>query len=231
MDLEQIPVQVIRSPRRKTSAIKILESAVEVRVPHWVDHAYVEQLLSERRQWIEKHYAELKNNQNKYELSVTQGHHWPFKGQDYELVWQRGRQAQVTLGADKLHIVISVRAKSPDEQQVKRLLQQWYRQQAEAYLQERLDYWAQKMGLTYRRVQVKSYRRRWGSCSAGGDISLNWRLIMVPIEQIDYVLIHELAHLRHFNHGREFWALVAVYCQEWQTLRKLLNQRSTILQW
>lgn len=231
MNLEQIPVRIIRSPRRKTSVIKILEPAVEVRVPHWVDDSYIRQLLHERRDWIETHYAKLKDNQRRFGLAVTQGHPWPFKGQEYSLLWQQGVKAQVCADADQLQVVISRRSKLPEAEQVSRQLKKWYQHEAEIELQARLDYWSKAMGLTYRSLSVKSYRKRWGSCSAQTDISLNWRLIMLPTPLIDYVVIHELAHITHFNHSRDFWALVACYCTDWKTLRHDLNQRVSLLQW
>ena len=95
------------------------------------------------------------------------------------------------------------------QQQVKTAVTAWLKSKAKTTLLERTAYWANQMGLSYQQVRIKNQRRRWGSCSAKGNINLNWRLIMAPPEVLDYVVVHELAHRVHLNHSHAFWAVVA----------------------
>lgn len=90
-----------------------------------------------------------------------------------------------------------------------RALVNWLRIQARADFLQRIRYWSQRMGVEVNQVRLKDQRTRWGSCSSLGNINLNWRLIQAPSRIIDYVVIHELAHLVELNHSPAFWAIVS----------------------
>ncbi len=80
----------------------------------------------------------------------------------------------------------------------------------------------QTMGLHYNSIFIRGQRTRWGSCSPAGNLTLNWKLLMAPEEIIDYVVIHELTHLKHMNHSKKFWDMVEQYCPDWKRYRKWL---------
>ena len=94
---------------------------------------------------------------------------------------------------------------------------------AAALLRARVDQWAARMGLRHGRVCVKSQRTLWGSCSAKGNLNFNWRLAFAPPQALDYVVIHELAHLRELNHSKRFWKVVEEYCPDFRAHRRWLN--------
>lgn len=101
--------------------------------------------------------------------------------------------------------------------------QEWLRSQAELDLAERLRLRAAEMGLTYGRVAVRDQTSRWGSCSSSTNLAFNWRLVMAPPEVLDYVVVHELAHLVELNHGPRFWAVVERFCPDWRRSRRWLR--------
>lgn len=105
---------------------------------------------------------------------------------------------------DVLHAVLS----SASTERLRPLLEVWGRREAARQLPPRLDQHARRLGLWPTRVSIRGQRTRWGSCSERGQVSLNWRLVLVPWELADYVLVHELCHLRHMDHSRRFWRLV-----------------------
>jgi predicted metal-dependent hydrolase len=109
------------------------------------------------------------------------------------------------------------------------LARRWLVKKAEEYLPKRLMELAQKLGVRYKKVQVRDVRSRWGSCSSKGTISLNWRLIMAPIDVIDYVLIHELAHIVHPNHSKYFWEYVATFCPDYKLHKSWLRKNGHYL--
>jgi predicted metal-dependent hydrolase len=102
-------------------------------------------------------------------------------------------------------------------------LEAWYRRQASGLFREKLDRWCPVIGVTYGRLSIRGQRTRWGSCSPQGNISLNWKLMLVPEPVIDYVIVHELAHRREMNHSPRFWKLVAAYCPGWREYRQWLH--------
>ena len=229
--LGDIDIHIIRSTRRKTAALKIVSDHVEVRVPSWVDSAWVNEFIEANNDWIEKHLTYVKRNHSQFKLDVSQGAQWPYLGDNYSLNWSVSKAKQVVRQADTVHVGLSGRSKLPEAQQVSAQLKAWYQQEANSVLHEVLLYWSQKMGLKFSGLNVKGFKRRWGSCSSAGFIALNWRLVMAERPLIDYVVIHELAHLVHFNHGARFWQLVASYCPDWKARRHALNQRNIWLEW
>ena len=102
-------------------------------------------------------------------------------------------------------------------------LEKWYRGQAKVIFTRKADVFKNVMGVSYNKILIRGQKTRWGSCSPSGTLSLNWKLLMAPEPVIDYVIIHELAHLRHMNHSRKFWELVAKYCPNWKKHRRWLT--------
>ncbi len=109
------------------------------------------------------------------------------------------------------------------------MLTRWLKQQAQDTFLERTQVLGAVMGLAPRRVYVRRLRRRWGSCWPGGSLSLSYHLIMAPPEVLDYVVVHELAHLTHANHAPKFWSLVATYHPEYLARRAWLRTHGPLL--
>ena len=108
-------------------------------------------------------------------------------------------------------------------------LTRFMKRHAAEYLPARVAFWSERMGLHPAKVGLSSARRRWGSCAAHGGIRLNWRLMQAPPAVIDYVVIHELAHLAELNHSPRFWCVVAAHCPDWKLQRDWLKRHSTQL--
>jgi predicted metal-dependent hydrolase len=109
------------------------------------------------------------------------------------------------------------------------LLERWYRDQAASILKRKADGFAIELGVRYSRFSIRGQRTRWASCSHRGTLSFNWRLIMAPEHVVDYVVIHEVAHLREMNHTKRFWGLVAERCPSWRERKKWLDDHGTEL--
>lgn len=231
MDHNNLPYQVVRSKRRKTAQIKVQAEKIEVRIPYWVTDKWVEQWISERSEWIYKKWDEAHRTSRLFNIQIQQGSSIPLLGKSYQLSWQIAANTSVRLNDDLIQVSLAGKSGKPKEEQVKQKLEVWYKQQAEAYLMQRLNYWQNRMGLYSSSLKIKGYKRRWGSCSGSRQITFNWKLIFADDELIDYVVIHEIAHLQHMNHSKSFWLLVEQYCADWKRLRKELNNRAGWLQW
>jgi predicted metal-dependent hydrolase len=109
------------------------------------------------------------------------------------------------------------------------ILESWYRNQAWLYLPLRLRQLAEQLDVQPSRITIRSQKTRWGSCSAYGTISLNWRLMLLPSVLTDYVLVHELCHLRHLDHSPRFWSLLSTLVPLYREHRSALRKASASL--
>ncbi len=220
---------IVRSRKRRTAAIRVEPDAVRVTVPYWVDDRWVEDWVASKTPWIRARLEQMQGARQRYGIEVAQGAEIPVAGARLRLSWEDGARSQVHCEAGLLRLTLSRRGRRPETERAKALLEQWLKGRAAEFIPPRLLHWSQVMGLRYSDMQLKGFRRRWGSCDSKGLISINWRLIFVEPELLDYVLIHELAHLRHFHHGPEFWRLVAQFYPTWKQARQTLYQRSSLL--
>jgi predicted metal-dependent hydrolase len=105
-------------------------------------------------------------------------------------------------------------------------LELWMREQARQLIVDKAKHFSQIIGVAYHRISIRDQKSRWGSCSHLKNLNFNWRLIMAPEAVIDYVIIHELCHLKEMNHSKTFWSVVAWYCPKWREDRQWLNKHS-----
>ncbi|MGH1462168.1 MAG: M48 family metallopeptidase [Neptuniibacter sp.] len=231
MDHNNLPYQVVRSKRRKTAQIRIKAEKIEIRIPAWVSDQWVEKWVSERGDWIRKKWTETSRSAQTFCLKLEQGSHLPLLGEHYQLHWKLANKTEVTFHEGMIQVNITSRSKKTEHERVKQALTDWYKIRARDVFTERLNYWQSEMGLYANLLKIKGYRRRWGSCTSTGEISLNWKLVFAYQELIDYVVIHEIAHLQYLDHGKKFWHLVEQHCPEWKQQRNKLNQRASWLEW
>lgn len=124
-----------------------------------------------------------------------------FLGKKYPVSIRQNAKSIVEL-SDKLYIA------SSNPIRIKRYLEVWYKQQARIIIQKRLNHYARISKLHFNTMSITDAQTRWGSCSSQKNLHFNWRLVMAPVEVIDYVIAHELAHLVEMNHSRQFWETV-----------------------
>jgi predicted metal-dependent hydrolase len=180
----------------------------------------VEAALREHEAWIVRTRARLAN------LAPAEAPTEPLA--DGRLLLCAGRELRLRLreGAPEGHFLarlvgdeLTLTLPRADEPLARAALERWYRRQAHAIFAERLAHWNAHYGLTWTRVAIKEQKTRWGSCSRRGALNFNWRLLLAPLSALDYVVIHELCHLKEPNHAPAFWALVAETCpdhREWR---------------
>ncbi len=112
---------------------------------------------------------------------------------------------------------------------IKKTIQKFYKEKAEEVIHDRLQFFNEHYGFRYNRVTLRNQKSRWGSCSRLKNLNFNWKLIMAPIEVIDYVVVHELCHLKEMNHSSRYWNLVAQTTPEYKVIRKWLRQNHILL--
>ena len=110
-----------------------------------------------------------------------------------------------------------------DAAHIEQLVLHWYRDQAEQLFAQRVEHYAALLGVAPRAVKLSTAKTQWGCCTARGTVRLNWQLIKLPMHLIDYVVVHELAHLREMNHSTAFWRIVESVCPDYAKLRRALK--------
>ena len=196
--------RLVRS-RRKTVAIIVERSgAVVVRAPLRTPKARIEEIVAQKEKWIVRKQAQAQQQQAQQQTHrYEDGEQFYYLGKAYPLKLVDRQRRPLALEGDQFTMNRSRQA------QAEQIFTAWYRQQAHIILPIRVAQYAGTSGLgTPVRLRITSARTRWGSCGSKGSINFSWRLVMAPLPVIDYVVVHELAHLKELNHSKAFWALV-----------------------
>jgi len=226
-ELLGLRVAVLRSLRR-TAALHIVGSELQVRVPQHLGDERVAAFLQQKRPWIRSKVAELQLlPPPPRQRELVSGESFPYLGRHYRLKVQEGHAVGVCLSGGILRA--TVRPQEQGDQRRARIhqyLERWYRARALERLQEKADRHARQMAVTPAGVSVRAFRSRWGSCTKQGQVVFNWPIIKAPHPVVDYVVTHELAHLVHPNHSRAFWQLVERHCPAYARHRTWLKAKA-----
>ena len=209
--------KIIRSERKSLSIQIEKNGEVVVRAPLRMPDLLIKQFVSRKSAWIEKHRNKAKQRRlDNPEHTFESGDKFHFLGEEYELELREGAGRSIELEGNFI-------CKPANAEEVKKWLRKWYRNEAYFYLTERLAIYAEKYNLPYNELKINSAARRWGSCTSEGNINFPWRIMMCPENIIDYVILHEMAHLVHMNHSPRFWREVEKMCPTYWNDRKWLH--------
>jgi len=222
-------VEVVRSVRR-TAALHIIGSDLQVRVPEHVGDERVAAFLQRKRPWIRSKVAEIRLLPPHRNKEMVSGESFPYLGRHYRLKIQEGHQVGVCLSGGYLKATIRPTEQGEQrEARIQQYLQNWYRSRALERLQEKANRYSQQIGVTPTGVSVRNFKSRWGSCDKQGQVVFNWNIIKAPHAIADYVVVHELCHLIHPNHSKEFWQLVGRHDSAYAEHRQWLKERGEAL--
>ncbi|MGS0893560.1 M48 family metallopeptidase [Burkholderia stagnalis] len=221
LDSRVLEYRLKRSARR-TIGFTIDGSGLSITAPRWVTLADIEAAIAEKQRWIFAKLAEWKTRTEQRalpQIDWRDGAQLPYLGKTVTIALGAGAVA-FDAGAQRLSLPLPVQA---DAQQIKDRVQGWLQGEAKRIFGERLVVYAEKLGVTYSMYALSSAATRWGSCSSDGKIRLNWRLIHFPMSIVDYVVAHELSHLREMNHSPAFWQTVESIFPEFREARHTLK--------
>jgi predicted metal-dependent hydrolase len=199
-----IPIDhLVRSRRRTVALIIQPDGTLTVRAPLHTPEAVIRHFVQDHSSWIIKKQALVRSAPPPLVKAFVAGEKFLYLGQEFPLTIVGTQRSPLTLDAAGFHLAGS---HLPDARQV---FSHWYRVQAARRISERVVFYAQEHKFSYRKVRISSARTRWGSCSTAGTLSFTWRLVLAPLQVIDYVVLHELLHTRIKNHSPDFWLKLA----------------------
>ncbi len=218
--------RLLRSKRRSIGFL-VDDDGLRITAPRWVTIAEIEAAILEKERWILSKLAARRESLARRlqpHMQWRDGATLPYLGEELVLRVRTAQAAAVAYDEVARELTVNL----PPEagiQQLKDRVQAWLQQQARRIFAERLPLYAQKLGVSYSAFALSSASTQWGSCTAQGRIRLNWRLIHFSLPVIDYVVAHELSHLREMNHSPRFWATVQSIFPGFEEARRALRER------
>ncbi|MCF7908607.1 MAG: M48 family metallopeptidase [Candidatus Omnitrophica bacterium] len=220
--MEKVKVDKIIRSRRRTLSLAITQDAqLIVRAPFGISDKLIKDFVSQKKEWIEKkqEIAKKRKAQTKTKQFIN-GEEFFYLGSPYRF-----------RALDRRDIVLTEYLEFPKSllPQARSCLIEWYRAKALNKISERLDFFVEVTGLRYKSLRISNAYKRFGSCSASGRLNFAWRLIIAPLQVIDYVIVHELAHLEVRNHSRRFWSKVKTIIPDYKKYQRWLKENGHLL--
>ena len=229
----QLVAYELKRGKRQTIGFSVDREGLAVSAPKWVPLQEIDQAVLGKSGWIVKKLIDTRERHRQQEsrrIDWQDGAVFPFLGEPVRLALDARQPHSAldgeTAGAGAARIL---RLKLPADAgpvQVEQMVHAWVRQQALPVFTARLDFFAPQLGVQWRKLSLSSATTRWGSASSNGAIRLNWRLMHLKPTLIDYVVVHELSHLRFMDHSPRFWATVQAVMPEHAALRRQLKDQA-----
>ena len=215
----------IKYSERRTYGLYVeRDKSVLVHAPLNKSKEDIEQFIEKKRFWI---YTKLKHAQ-KYQKTIKKefvsGSSILYLGRNYKLDITNDESNAIKF--EDSRIVLSNKHKDD----ALKIFKNWYLQKASEKIIPRVEYYANNLGVSFNKVLISELRYRWGSCTPKNNLNFNWKLIKAPINVIDYVIIHELAHLLENNHTPKFWNIVKIQHSDFQTAKEWLKENGNLLE-
>lgn len=209
--------QLIRTRRKTIALIVERDGRLVVRAPLHVTDGQIHKFAESKVDWIKAKQAQAKKNSAVARKRYVEGEEFLYLGEPYALVFvnhgsrlRYHHQKPALIHDSRFFLATTALPRA------RQLFVRWYKEQALRVISERVNLYAAKYGYTCRQIKITSARTRWGSCSPNGNLSFTWRLVMAPLAVIDYVVVHELVHLKVKNHSKNFWGQVGAILPDYK---------------
>ncbi|MCE7735591.1 MAG: M48 family metallopeptidase [Candidatus Heimdallarchaeota archaeon] len=229
MNGKEIVYSLHRSPKRRSIGIQVhLEKGLVVRAPTKVNLKKIEEFLQKKEDWISKKmfYRDDVNSKSESRDFLT-NETIDVLGRPLIInyVPHNSKRLKLEFVSDKLHFYLPQEYnRELNRNKLKMKIISWYKEFAVKIIQSRLPIFTFQLDLYPKDVKIRFYKSRWGACRDDGIIIFNWRIIQAPIEIIDYVIVHELCHLKFMNHSKQYWNLVESVYPNYKESRKWLKE-------
>ncbi len=214
--------KLVRSKRR-TLALEITSDArLVVRAPLHAPLNYIEGFIRKKQAWIRRKLDEAAILPRTAEKQFVEGEEFLYMGKAYPLSIVDGRKVGIASNG-------MFRFPSAFLPYAREVVTAWYKTEAQKVISGRVEWYAGKTGLVPVKIRITNAKNRWGSCGPNGSLNFSWRLVMAPLPVIDYLVVHELAHIAHHNHSRLFWDKVGTIMPDYAERDKWLKENQRFL--
>jgi predicted metal-dependent hydrolase len=228
-----IPYLIERGRRQKTVAVAVDPlDGVRVRAPGDTPIARLDDIVHRKARWIlqrQRRHEDLPPPPSPREF--VSGETFGYLGRQYRLKLERTANPNDCVRIAEGRLIVPVARKESSRGRPRERLVAWYRERACARLPERVAAWSTTLGLEPSSVLIREPKKRWGSADANGNLRFNWRIIQAPARLIDYVVAHELVHLAHTDHTRDFWSTLGRTMPDYEARREALRRLGRQLVW
>jgi predicted metal-dependent hydrolase len=230
MEKREIDYRILRTSRKKTIGITVKPSCeVIIHAPHRIPVEKIHEVVRKRASWIRKRLQYWAESPKAYPAKeYVSGEQFLYLGRSYRLkiVQTNGNDCSLpVIAGRRLCIAVGNRLDGVARLQAMRSrLKTWYLKQAVRVIKERVKRYAPLLGVRPAAIMVRDQKSRWGSCSTKGTLRFNWRSVLAPMRIIDYVVVHELCHLKIRNHSKEFWRQVSMALLDYTNRRAWLKE-------
>lgn len=216
------PYKLIRSKRRTIALMISADTTLVVRAPAHTPLDTIEQFIGKNTAWIQRTVARLQKRPQVKKKEFLGGEEFLFLGRSYPLEVRNDTHQPLHLGDGFI-------LNEKEQSRGRELFIEWYKKEAKKIIAARVGWWAQRCGLACKSVNITCANRRWGSCAPNDRLNFSWRLAMAPMPVIDYVVVHELAHITHKNHSRRFWDRVEAMYPDYKDAQTWLRENEGML--
>lgn len=206
--------------KRKTISLKIKENGdLKVRAPLRTPKKYIDEFFISKKEWIGKHRAPIiAKSKTKNQFNLSFGDNILLRGKNNIILPIEENSAHYDTEKKTFYI-----SKIINSNEIKKIIVQLYKIIAKKYIKERISHFSKEMNVKPTGIRITSSETRWGSCSGKNSINLSWKLIMADDKTIDYVIVHELAHMKQHNHSPKFWSIVESIIPNYKIQEKSLK--------
>lgn len=226
-----ITYEITRSRRRQTVGITVNPDATVTAVaPSGVWRRRIRQIVQDKAAWVVEKQDAVARHGRPCPRQLVSGESLPYLGRNYQLKIVQLRRREVTpsvrMERGQLRVEVARHWGADRKREaVREVLRQWYRDHAFEHVEAIAERFSRRLGVTYKSLQIYEMKTRWGSGGTSGRLRFNWRIIMAPRRLVEYVVAHELCHLRHNDHSAPFWRMLATAIPDYEQRRVELAHR------
>ena len=210
----------------KNLYISVQNGEVVIKAPWYVTNSQIQNVVESKRAWIMQKLEEYNASPRKAK-EYTDGEKFQILGENYclNIYYQETNQANLNVGDGKIEIVLPLQYANEDNtEQIKKMIEKMYYMIAEREVEIAMEKTRKMVGLAPEEYRIKRVKTAWGSCSSNKKITINQNLVMYSRKAIEYVVLHEICHLKYMNHSKKFWAMVAKYMPDYKEAEKELKK-------